>query len=248
MSSSKQRLTSAQGARAGSKRGDASLKWDARSFLAAHFAQRPPLFRALSRDALAFASHRGEAAKVRTKFGRGLYALRLPFAASEYLGLALYRVRVSLKTAHIPLIPGALSWLCAIAWGIRIGDPVVVQGGVYIPHGQIVLDGLAVIETGCVLCPWVTIGLVQGDRFGPRSEEGLFGPRLEEGVFVGTGAKILGHVRVGAQARIGANAVVLSDVPAWATAVGVPARIILPTNSATSQGSAEAVLADNEEG
>ena len=49
---------------------------------------------------------------------------------------------------------------------------------------------------------------------------------LEENVFVGTGAKILGPVTIGANARIGANAVVLTDVPAGATAVGAPARVI----------------------
>jgi serine O-acetyltransferase len=46
-------------------------------------------------------------------------------------------------------------------------------------------------------------------------------------VYIGTGAKVLGHVTVGDDARIGANAVVLSDVPPGATAVGIPARILV---------------------
>ena len=54
----------------------------------------------------------------------------------------------------------------------------------------------------------------------------LTGPVIERGVLVGTGAKILGPVRVGAGAQIGANAVVLSDVPSGATAVGAPARAL----------------------
>ncbi|WP_373994222.1 serine O-acetyltransferase, partial [Fischerella thermalis] len=51
-------------------------------------------------------------------------------------------------------------------------------------------------------------------------------PRLGKGVEVGAGAKILGNVTIGDYARIGANAVVLCDVPAGATAVGIPAKII----------------------
>lgn len=53
-------------------------------------------------------------------------------------------------------------------------------------------------------------------------------PVLGDGVFVGAGAKILGAVRIGKGAKVGANAVVLDDVPEGATAVGVPARVILP--------------------
>jgi serine O-acetyltransferase len=166
---------------------------------------------------MVFAFHRGEGAKVRTKFGRVVYALRLPFRATEYLALALYRFRVALKATHIPLLPTLINWSCAIAWGIRIGDPVVIQDGIYIPHGEIVIGGPALIGRGAVLFPWVTIGLLEGD---------IRAPRLEEGVFVGTGAKILGPVRVGVGARIGANAVVVTDVPPWATAVGAPARAI----------------------
>jgi serine O-acetyltransferase len=116
----------------------------------------------------------------------------------------------------VPILPLTISTICAVFWGIRIGDPVVLDEGVYIPHGQIVLDGLVYVGTGVELCPWTTIGLRGG--FG--------GPWLEEGVYIGTGAKVIGHVRLGARAKVGANAVVITDVPAGATAVGVPARII----------------------
>lgn len=63
----------------------------------------------------------------------------------------------------------------------------------------------------------VTIGAEKGQS-----------PVLGDGVFVGAGAKILGAVRIGKGAKIGANAVVLEDVPEGATAVGVPARMIPP--------------------
>ncbi len=52
-------------------------------------------------------------------------------------------------------------------------------------------------------------------------------PTVEEDAYIGAGAKVIGEITIGARARIGANAVVLKDVPPDATAVGVPARIIL---------------------
>ena len=179
--------------------------------------KRPPFFPALARDAIVYAYHRGESSKVRTKFGRVTYALMLPFRASEYFALILYRLRVILLRSHIPLLPGILNWACALGWGIRIDNTVIVDEGVYIPHGDMVIAGLVYIGKSCVLSPFITIGLIQGD---------FRGPHLEEGVFVGTGARVLGPIRVGYGAQIGANAVVIKNVPASSTAVGVPARVI----------------------
>ena len=68
-----------------------------------------------------------------------------------------------------------------------------------------------------MISPFVTVGLRAGD---------VVGPTIEHHVNIGTGAKILGRLRVGAGASIGANAVVIEDVPAGATVVGVPARPI----------------------
>ena len=65
-----------------------------------------------------------------------------------------------------------------------------------------------------MIAPFVTIGLRAGD---------LAGPTIERDVSIGTGAKIIGPVRIGDGARIGANAVVVDDVPAGATVAGVPA-------------------------
>jgi serine O-acetyltransferase len=98
---------------------------------------------------------------------------------------------------------------------LSIGDPVVVHPGVYIVHGQVVADGLVEIHSGVVIAPFVTIGLRAGD---------VTGPTVERGVSIGTGAKLIGPVRVGAGATIGANAVVVGDVAAGTTVVGAPAR------------------------
>jgi serine O-acetyltransferase len=103
-----------------------------------------------------------------------------------------------------------MSW-CQVC----IGKPVVIAPGLYLPHGQVVVDGITSIGPDCILFPWVTIGLRAGN---------FQGPSIEAGVHVGTGAKVIGPVSVGAGAKIGANAVVVADVPQGMTAVGVPAH------------------------
>ena len=92
-----------------------------------------------------------------------------------------------------------------------------LAGGLMMPHPNgIVIHGEAVVGPNCVLFQQVTLGTREG-RTGA--------PVLEGRVDVGAGARILGPVRIGRHAIIGANAVVVDDVPAGAVAVGIPARV-----------------------
>jgi serine O-acetyltransferase len=68
-----------------------------------------------------------------------------------------------------------------------------------------------------VISPFVTIGLRAGD---------VQGPKVGQQVSIGTGAKLIGPITIGPRARVGAGAVVVDDVPAEATVVGVPGRVI----------------------
>jgi serine O-acetyltransferase len=97
-----------------------------------------------------------------------------------------------------------------------IGDPVILEPGVYIPHGQVVMDGLVRVASGVVICPRVTVGLKAGI---------VKGATIAPDVTIGTSAKVIGPVTIGAGACIGANAVVLEDVPAGATVIGIPAQV-----------------------
>lgn len=98
-----------------------------------------------------------------------------------------------------------------------IGIEARLGRGLKIPHPMgVVVHREAVIGDECMLMQQVTIGKM--------AEPGV--PRLGRGVYVGAGAKVLGGVTIGDDAKIGANAVVLIDVPAGATAVGIPARIV----------------------
>ena len=93
-----------------------------------------------------------------------------------------------------------------------------IGGGLFIQHGFATVVAARKVGDNCWINQQVTIGF---DR--PNSR-----PTLGDNVSVHAGAKVLGELTIGDGARIGANAVVLCDVPAGCTAVGIPARILLP--------------------
>lgn len=104
--------------------------------------------------------------------------------------------------------------------GIEIHPGAQIGRGLFIDHGMgVVIGETAIIGDDCQLYHGVTLG-------GVGSQEVKRHPTLEDRVYVGSGAKCLGNITLGQNCRVGANAVVLKDVPKYATAVGVPARII----------------------
>ena len=152
-------------------------------------ARHPGLREALLADARVTAAYRGERHEFRSRADAALQVLRLMWVADAFLAQ------------------------------VSIGDPVVMAPGVYIVHGQVVIDGVVDIASGVVIAPWVTVGLRAGI---------VRGPNIEAGVSIGTGAKVIGPITVGAGAQVGANAVVVRDVAAGATVVGAPARLYHP--------------------
>jgi serine O-acetyltransferase len=178
-------------------------------------AQFPGLREALREDARVTALHRGERHEFRSRLDTAAQILRLAWVSDAFLAQALYRVKCRLQVRGVPALPRVAHRLSMLLAQISIGDPVVVHPGVYIVHGQVVADGLVEIHSGVVIAPFVTIGLRGGN---------VKGPTIERGTSIGTGAKVIGPVRVGAAATIGAGAVVVDDVADGATVVGVPAR------------------------
>lgn len=135
---------------------------------------------------------------------------------SRVLAVALFRGKRALQRRHVPILPALCDRLAIVLFNVNLGDYTDIGGGLYLPHGNVVVDGLVSIGRNCVIAPWVTIG----------TNGTVAGPTIGDDVFIGTGAKVLGAIHIGDRAKIGANAVVIDDVPAGATVVGVPARLV----------------------
>jgi serine O-acetyltransferase len=182
-------------------------------------AQQPHFFAALVADARVTARMRGERAEFRGRLDALMQVLRLMWVTDAFGGQAFYRAMARTHALGIPLIPTIAHHLAMATAQVCIGKTVIMRPGVFIGHGSVVIDGFVEIRGGTRIMPGVTIGLRNESR----------GPTIGKDVTIGTGAKILGPVTIGRGARIGANAVVITDVPPDATAVGVPARIVTKT-------------------
>lgn len=187
-----------------------------RAFWQEVHAQHPQFKTAVLEDAIMTAARRGERHEYHSRLDALVQVLRLSVVTESFFAQACYRGKARCQAIGIPVVPRFLNHLAVVTGQISIGDPVVVAPGVFIPHGQTCIDGITTIGGRTVIGPYTTIGLRAGD---------FTGPTIGAGVAVGTGARILGPWLVGDGATIGANAVVISDVPSGATAVGVPARV-----------------------
>jgi serine O-acetyltransferase len=180
-------------------------------------ASHPKVLDALVADARVAAAFRGERHQFRSRIDGVRQALRLMLASDAFLAQAAYRVKARTQARGIPVLPWIAHRVAMISAQVSISDAAVLHPGVFIPHGPVVIQGVVVVHTGAVLQPWTTIGLIGAGVIGPT-----IGPRAS----IGTGAKVLGPVSVGANARVGANAVVLNDVPPNTTVVGMPAKAV----------------------
>lgn len=133
--------------------------------------------------------------------------------------IKFYRLAHTMYKRHIPVFPKILYRLiyfvnnCHLHYATQVGEgTILAYGGV-----GVVIHRDAVIGKNCVIESNVTIG---GRNNNPKV------PVIGDGVFIGTGARILGDVHIGNNSIIGANAVVLHDIPNNCSAAGVPARVL----------------------
>lgn len=108
----------------------------------------------------------------------------------------------------------------SVAFDVDIHPAAQIGCGIMLDHATgIVVGETSVIENDVSILQGVTLG-------GTGKEHGDRHPKIREGVMIGAGAKILGNIEIGRYSKIGANSVVLHPIPAYATAAGVPAKII----------------------
>jgi serine O-acetyltransferase len=134
--------------------------------------------------------------------------------------LLFHRLAHALWNLGAKWLARLVSYLARWLTGIEIHPAARIGRRFFIDHGMgVVIGETAVIGDDCTLYHGVTLG-------GTSWEKGKRHPTLGNGVVVGAGAKVLGPIEIGDGARIGSNAVVVKAVPAGATVVGVPGRLI----------------------
>jgi serine O-acetyltransferase len=140
--------------------------------------------------------------------------------ATHRFGVWRMGVRPKLLRAPFSILYRMLFRHCRNIYGIELPWSVTLGRHVVFEHqGGIVIHGACVIGDHCIIRQGCTLGL-------RRIGEADCAPILEDGVELGAGAVLLGRVRIGKGAQIGANAVVTRDVPPHALAIGVPAHIV----------------------
>lgn len=134
--------------------------------------------------------------------------------------LLFHRIAHWLYQKGLRFLPRFISAIGQFLTVIDIHPAAQIGRRVFIDHGMgVVIGETAVIGNDVLIYQQVTLGGVSTDK-GKRH------PTIEDGVVIGTGAKILGNITIGTNSKVGANSVVVKNVPPESTAVGIPARVL----------------------
>ena len=183
-----------------------------------------------------------KAAKRNDPAARNAFEILLTYSGVH--ALSWHRVAYFFHKIKLKLLARIVSQLARFFTGIEIHPAAKIEGGVFIDHGSgVVIGETAEVHKGTVIYQGVTLG-------GTGKERGKRHPTIMEDVTLSAGAKVLGGFTVGKGAKIGAGAVVLKEVPPYATVVGVPGRIVrirVPETEDTAHSGIIAVAALNAE-
>lgn len=156
------------------------------------------------------------AAQARDPASRGLGRVEVLATYNGVHAILFHRVAHSLDALGVPLLPRLVTYLSRIFTGVEIHPRARIGENFFIDHGAgVVVGETAEIGDNVTLYQGVTLG-------GTGLEPGKRHPTIENNVTVGSGAKLLGPIRVGERSKIGANSVVIHDVPPNCTVVGNP--------------------------
>ena len=155
-------------------------------------------------------------ARERDPAARGIGTLEILTGWAGVQALLAHRVAHALWDAEVPLVPRTIAYASRSVTGVEIHPAARIGSDFFIDHGSgVVIGETAEIGERCTLFQGVTLG-------GTGFARGKRHPTLEDDVTVGSGAKLLGPVTVGRNAKVGANTVVIEDVPPHTTVVGNP--------------------------
>ncbi|MCK9554219.1 serine O-acetyltransferase [bacterium] len=156
--------------------------------------------------------------KERDPAARNVFEIVLTY--SGFHAVVFYRFAHFLYKLKVPFIPRFISQFAKFITGIEIHPGAEISRGFFIDHGMgVVIGETAVIGENCTLFQGVTLG-------GTGKEQGKRHPTLGKNVVIGAGAKVLGNITIGDNSYVGANAVVLKDVPPESTVVGIPGTVV----------------------
>jgi serine O-acetyltransferase len=160
------------------------------------------------------------AAHARDPAARGVSSLEVLASWPGVHALLAHRVSHALHGAGVPFLPRALATATRAATGIEIHPAARIGAALFIDHGTgVVIGETAEIGDDVTLYQGVTLG-------GTGFATGKRHPTVQDNVTIGSGAKLLGPITVGHGAKIGANSVVITDVPPNSTVVGNPGHVV----------------------
>lgn len=134
--------------------------------------------------------------------------------------LIAHRISHKLRYWKIPFVPRLISQLMRFFTGVEIHPGATIGRRLFIDHGMgIVIGETTIIGDDVLIYQQVTLG-------GTSMTHGKRHPTIGNNVVIGAGAKVLGNIKIGDNSRIGAGSVVIDDVPADSTVVGIPGKIV----------------------
>lgn len=172
------------------------------------------------RRVLAEVSRDVKAARDRDPAARRTGAFEILAGWGGVQAILSHRVAHALHGARVPVLPTAIAYTSRAVTGVEIHPGARIGPGLFIDHGSgVVIGETAEVGSEVTIYQGVTLG-------GTGLQPGKRHPTVGDNVTIGSGAKLLGPIAVGDCAKVGANTVVIDDVPASATVVGNPGHVV----------------------